>query len=53
MKAYEECLPATSTDHAPGTSFPPTTRKMLGSLFPDCHRYADAVRDVRIVEGLE
>jgi hypothetical protein len=29
MKAYEECLSATSTDDAPGTSSPPTTRRML------------------------
>ena len=27
MKAYEECLSATSTDMRPGMSFPPTTRK--------------------------
>ena len=30
VKAYEECLSATTTNHAPGTSFPPTTKRMLG-----------------------
>ena len=30
MKAYEECLSATSTATRPGTSFPPTTRRMPG-----------------------
>ena len=30
MKAYEECLGATSTRHRPGMSFPPTTKRTLG-----------------------
>jgi polyphosphate kinase 2 (PPK2 family) len=30
MKAYEECLHATSTPHAPGTSFLPMTKRTPG-----------------------
>ena len=28
MTAYEDCLTATSTQASPGTSFPPTTKRM-------------------------
>ena len=30
MKAYEECLNATSTELRHGMLFPPTTKRMLG-----------------------